>query len=136
MSSFDHHTDWVNDIVLCKNSSIRELGESKVGIHGDYGSCWVWVGKGREGLGRRRENQFSSFSVSVLSASSDTTLKVWNVPKATCLSTLKNHKDYVRCLAYSSARDIAASAGLDKIISIWDVNMLTELSSLNNTVTS
>lgn len=133
MSSFDHHTDWVNDIVLCKNSSIRELlGRAKwVSME-----TMVLAGLGREGVGRRRENQFSSFSVSVLSASSDTTLKVWNVPKATCLSTLKNHKDYVRCLAYSSARDIAASAGLDKIISIWDVNMLTELSSLNNTVTS
>lgn len=31
-----------------------------------------------------------------MSASSDTTLKVWDISRGTCLSTLRTHKDYVR----------------------------------------
>ena len=98
----------------------------------------VTLSWGGGGGGKLHQNTHTILydSVSVLSASSDTMLKVWNVSKATCLSTLKNHKDYVRCLAYSSAREIAASAGLDKIITMWDVNSLAELTSLNSTVTS
>ena len=35
----------------------------------------------------------------VMSASSDTTLKVWDTTKGSCLSTLRTHKDYVRSLS-------------------------------------
>lgn len=34
--------------------------------------------------------------VLVMSASSDTTLKVWDITRGTCSSTLRTHKDYVR----------------------------------------
>lgn len=113
------------------------------------GSAWEKGGERREREGERKGEEgrikgrgmsvyveILVHSVSVLSASSDTTLKVWNVASGTCLSTLKNHKDYVRCLAYSCAREIAASAGLDKSITLWDVNTLAELTSSNNTITS
>ena len=42
----------------------------------------------------------------VMSASSDTTLKVWDTTKGTCLSTLRTHKDYVR---YVSPKPITPS---------------------------
>ncbi|XP_048249973.1 WD repeat-containing protein 48-like [Haliotis rufescens] len=92
--SMEHHTDWVNDIVLCCN-------------------------------GR-----------TLISASSDTTVKVWNAHKGFCMSTLRTHKDYVKALAYARDREQVASAGLDRAIFLWDVNTLTALTASNNTVTT
>jgi len=74
--------------------------------------------------------------VSVISASSDTTVKVWNAHKGFCMSTLRTHKDYVKALAYARDREQVASAGLDRAIFLWDVNTLTALTASNNTVTS
>jgi len=106
----EHHCDWVNDIVLCSGGSRR------------------WFFKPR----------FFVIYFLVISASSDTTVKVWDVrKKGTCLSTLKTHKDCVRCLAYSrEPSETVASAGLDKCIYLWDVNTLTKVTATNNTVTS
>ncbi|KAH9406935.1 WD repeat-containing protein 48 [Tyrophagus putrescentiae] len=94
LHSMEHHTDWVNDIVLC---------------------C-----EGRN----------------LISASSDTTVKVWNAHKGICMSTLRTHKDYVKTLAYAKDKELVASAGLDRAIYLWDVNTLTQLTMSNNTVTT
>ncbi|CAE1259792.1 WDR48 [Acanthosepion pharaonis] len=94
IQSMEHHTDWVNDVVLC---------------------C-----SGR----------------TLISASSDTTVKVWNAYKGFCMSTLRTHKDYVKALAYAKDREQVASAGFDRAIFLWDVNTLTALTASNNTVTT
>ncbi|CAM9547553.1 WD repeat-containing protein 48 [Petromyzon marinus] len=94
IASMEHHTDWVNDVVLCCN-------------------------------GR-----------TLISASSDTTVKVWNAHKGFCMSTLRTHKDYVKALAYAKDKEQVASAGLDRQIFLWDVNTLTALTASNNTVTT
>ncbi|XP_075679755.1 WD repeat-containing protein 48 [Dermatophagoides pteronyssinus] len=94
LCSMEHHTDWVNDIVLCCDG--RNL----------------------------------------ISASSDTTVKVWNAHKGICMSTLRTHRDYVKALAYAKDKELVASAGLDKAIYLWDVNTLTQLTTSNNTVTT
>lgn len=89
----------------------------------------------------------------VISASSDTTVKVWNAHKGFCMSTLRTHRDYVKALAYARDKeqvDISicraaveeeeggqvASGGLDKAIFLWDVTTLTALTAANNTVTT
>lgn len=72
----------------------------------------------------------------VISASCDTTVKVWNAHKGFCMSTLRTHRDYVQALAYAKDREQVASAGLDKAIFLWDVITLTALTASNNTVTS
>lgn len=72
----------------------------------------------------------------LISASCDTTVKVWNAHKGFCMSTLRTHRDYVQALAYAKNREQVASAGLDKQIFLWDVNTLTALTASNNTVTS
>jgi len=92
--SMEHHTDWVNDIVLC--------------------------------CGGRH----------LISASSDTTVKVWNAHKGFCMSTLRTHKDYVKTLSYAKDKEQVASAGFDRAIFLWDVNTLTALTASNNTVTT
>ncbi|XP_077560332.1 WD repeat-containing protein 48 isoform X2 [Haemaphysalis longicornis] len=94
VQSMEHHTDWVNDIVLCCGGK------------------------------------------NLISASSDTTVKVWNAYKGFCMSTLRTHKDYVKALAYAKDRERVASAGLDRVIFLWDVNTLTALTASNNTVTT
>jgi WD repeat-containing protein 48 len=76
------------------------------------------------------------FALAVISASSDTTVKVWNAHKGFCMSTLRTHKDYVKALAYAKDREQVASAGFDRAIFLWDVNTLTALTASNNTVTS
>ncbi|KRX22600.1 WD repeat-containing protein 48 [Trichinella nelsoni] len=72
----------------------------------------------------------------VISASSDTTVKVWNAHKGFCMSTLRTHKDYVKALAYAKDKEQVASAGLDRSIFLWDVNTLTALTASNNTITT
>lgn len=111
--SMEHHTDWVNDIVLCCggkncNSKIHPLFSHIIII----------------------------FLSEVISASSDMTVKVWNAHKGFCMSTLRTHKDYVKVLAYARDKEQVASAGFDRAIFLWDVNTLTALTASNNTVTS
>lgn len=94
LQSMEHHTDWVNDIVLC--------------------------------CGGRN----------LISASSDTTVKVWNAQKGFCMSTLRTHRDYVRALAYARDVEIVASGGFDQLIYLWDIATLTKLTAINNTITT
>ncbi|CAG9534022.1 unnamed protein product [Cercopithifilaria johnstoni] len=94
LQSMEHHTDWVNDIILC--------------------------------CGGRN----------LISASSDTTVKVWNAQKGFCMSTLRTHRDYVRALAYARDVEMVASGGFDQLIYLWDIATLTKLTALNNTVTT
>lgn len=88
-------------------------------------------------IGNNLKTYIFNLILIVISASSDTTVKLWGLRKEnTCLSTLRTHKDYVRALAYGRDKEVVASAGLDKTIFMWDVNMLTTLTTINNTVTS
>ncbi|EDV27114.1 uncharacterized protein TRIADDRAFT_22317 [Trichoplax adhaerens] len=88
--SMEHHSDWVNDLVLCHNGK------------------------------------------TIISGSSDTTVKVWDAVRGCCQSTLYTHRDYVRALAYSKQRDLFASSGFDKQIYLWDVTTLVALTPSNN----
>lgn len=72
----------------------------------------------------------------LISVSNDTTIKVWNAHQGFCLSTLRSHKDYAKCLACARDREIVASAGLDRIIYLWDIQALTMLTATKNTVTT
>uniref|UniRef100_A0A0N5A405 WD repeat-containing protein 48 homolog n=1 Tax=Parastrongyloides trichosuri TaxID=131310 RepID=A0A0N5A405_PARTI len=72
----------------------------------------------------------------LISASSDTTIKVWNAKQGFCMSTLRTHQDYVKALAYAKDVEIVASAGFDQAIYLWDVGTLTKLTATNNTVTT
>lgn len=46
----------------------------------------------------------------VISASCDTTVKVWNAHKGFCMSTLRTHRDYVQALAYAKDREQASTS--------------------------
>ncbi|KAI5566592.1 hypothetical protein POPTR_013G033800v4 [Populus trichocarpa] len=59
----------------------------------------------------------------LVSCSSDTTLKAWNcLSDGTCTKTLRQHSDYVICLAAAEKNsNVVASGGLGGEVFIWDV---------------
>jgi WD40 repeat protein len=56
-----------------------------------------------------------------LSASEDSTLKVWDVKTGHELRTLQGHSHYVNKGSLSADGRLALSASRDKILKIWDV---------------
>ncbi|KAM6596074.1 hypothetical protein CsatA_006598 [Cannabis sativa] len=59
----------------------------------------------------------------LVSCSSDTTLKTWNgLSDGTCTRTLRQHSDYITCLASAGKNSNAvASGGLGGEVFIWDI---------------
>ncbi|MBN3889395.1 MAG: ribosome assembly protein 4 [Nostoc sp. JL31] len=64
------------------------------------------------------------------SASSDKTIKIWDVSSGQLLKSLTGHRDAVSSVAYSPNRQQLASASFDKTIKIWDVSSGKLLKSL------
>ncbi|MBA0873390.1 hypothetical protein Goshw_001517, partial [Gossypium schwendimanii] len=59
----------------------------------------------------------------LVSCSSDTTLKTWNcLSDGTCTSTLRQHSDYVTCLAAAEKNtNVVASGGLGGEVFVWNI---------------
>ncbi|XP_062084566.1 uncharacterized protein LOC133790806 isoform X1 [Humulus lupulus] len=59
----------------------------------------------------------------LVSCSSDTTLKTWNgMSDGTCTRTLRQHSDYITCLASAGKNsNVVASGGLGGEVFIWDI---------------
>ncbi|MBA0875273.1 hypothetical protein Goshw_029023, partial [Gossypium schwendimanii] len=59
----------------------------------------------------------------LVSCSSDTTLKIWNcLSDGTCTRTLRQHSDYVTCLAAAERNaNVVASGGLGGEVFVWDI---------------
>ncbi|PAV88354.1 hypothetical protein WR25_07590 isoform B [Diploscapter pachys] len=72
----------------------------------------------------------------MFSASNDTTINMWSLQKQCHLTTLKNHKDYVSCLAYAKESERIVSAGFDHNLYIWDIETLTKLSSNHSVISN
>ncbi|KAL2954515.1 hypothetical protein AAZX31_19G226700 [Glycine max] len=71
----------------------------------------------------------------LVSCSSDTTLKTWNALSfGTCTRTLRQHFDYVTCLAAAGKNsNIVASGGLGGEVFIWDIEAaITPVSKCND----
>ncbi|KAK7337859.1 hypothetical protein VNO77_18447 [Canavalia gladiata] len=71
----------------------------------------------------------------LVSCSSDTTLKTWNALSiGTCTRTFRQHNDYVTCLAAAGKNsNIVASGGLGGEVFIWDIEAaLTPVSKSND----
>uniref|UniRef100_A0A915DLP0 WD repeat-containing protein 48 homolog n=1 Tax=Ditylenchus dipsaci TaxID=166011 RepID=A0A915DLP0_9BILA len=103
--------------------------------------------------------QFDAVTQQLYSAGSDSVIRRWDIQQSEVrsknrfLQAMEHHcdwvndivlcsensrrKDAVKCLAYSvHPTELVASAGLDKSIYLWDVNTLTKVTALNNTVTT
>ncbi|MEH1786437.1 MAG: WD40 repeat domain-containing protein, partial [Nostoc sp.] len=64
------------------------------------------------------------------SASSDKTIKIWDVSSGKLLKSLTGHTHWVSSIAYSPNGQQLASASWDKTIKIWDVSSGQPLKSL------
>jgi len=56
-----------------------------------------------------------------VSASSDKTLKVWDVPSGLELRTLRGHRNFVNSVVVSEDGRHAISASWDKTLKVWDL---------------
>ncbi|OLL25335.1 U3 small nucleolar RNA-associated protein 15 [Neolecta irregularis DAH-3] len=66
-----------------------------------------------------RVTKFSpTSSTTLLSASDDKTLKLWDIPTQTAMNTFTGHEDYVRTAAFSS--NLVISGSYDGTVKIWD----------------
>ncbi|KAF9989775.1 hypothetical protein BGZ75_004952 [Mortierella antarctica] len=180
--SFNHHTDWVNDIVLCHNGESLVSASSDrtvklvrphshnpttahvIGTHGDYvktlayasGPGWLASGgldktvhlwdikEGRSGqfesLGSIPEtsSKASIYALAcnpsgtvlatgspekILSASSDTTIKLWSLTAQRCITTFTMHSDSVWSL-YSDHPQLATfyGGGKDGFVTKTEIN--------------
>ena len=55
------------------------------------------------------------------SASSDQTIKLWDIKSGKCLNTLKGHTRYINSVNFNVNGEILASGSADETIKIWDI---------------
>src|SRR5206468_1160384 len=65
-----------------------------------------------------------------ISASGDTTLKVWNLQSGTLLYTLSGHHDSIEAIAVTPDGRRVISASQDNTLKVWDPDTGTELHTL------
>jgi len=71
--------------------------------------------------GRVHGVAFSPDGRRLVSASSDRTVRVWDVDTGTCEAVLKGHTDEVFAAAFHPDGKRLASAGRDRAVWLWDL---------------
>jgi transducin (beta)-like 1 len=61
------------------------------------------------------------FLFSFFSASFDSTVRLWDVERGVCQSTLVKHSEPVYSVAFSPDGRLLATGSFDKAIHIWDI---------------
>ncbi|KAF9441529.1 WD40 repeat-like protein, partial [Macrolepiota fuliginosa MF-IS2] len=104
---FPYEHQWETDITAFKpgtRSHFRQCAEA----HSD------WV----------NDIALCNYNQTVVSASSDGTVKAWNPHSPTNSDPIQigSHNDYVRCLTYCREQNWVASGSFDRTIRLWDLN--------------
>ncbi|KAF2467717.1 WD40 repeat-like protein, partial [Lindgomyces ingoldianus] len=79
------------------------------------------------------KRKFTSHDCKTLvSASSDTTVKLWDANTGAVQQTLEGHLKAVMMVAFSPDSKVLASASHDKTVKLWDANTSAELQALED----
>ena len=63
---------------------------------------------------------FSADGQLLASASSDTTVRVWETATGACRSVLEGHTDWVSAVVFSADGQLLASASRDSTVRVWE----------------
>ena len=65
--------------------------------------------------------QWNQAGTQILSASRDSTIKIWEVSSGFCIKTMHGHKEWVRYAVFNSTDTLIASCSNDQTIILWQI---------------
>ncbi|KAG5661347.1 hypothetical protein KAF25_005469, partial [Fusarium avenaceum] len=74
----------------------------------------------------------SADGLQVVSGSGDTTVKIWDTEKGTCLQTLEGHRSRIKFVTFSADSKRLASCSIDWTVKVWDTITGTCLHTLED----
>ncbi|KAL4250924.1 WD repeat WDR48 family protein [Abortiporus biennis] len=102
--SIPYEQQWETDLEYFEDGKITQFRQCAQ-VHSD------WV----------NDILLCNYNQTVVTASSDGTVKAWNPHSLTEPSTIGTHADYVRCLTRCRDQNWIASGGFDRSIKLWDL---------------
>ena len=90
------------------------------------GAClWVSVLEGHSGY--VRSASYSADGTRIVSASEDSTVRVWDVTTGACISVLEGHSGDVTSASYSADGTRIVSASGDETVRVWDATTIANV---------
>merc|ERR1711964_464636 len=69
---------------------------------------------------------FQPYSSSVLTASGDKTVSLWDLRTGLCVQTFYGHQNACNCAIFNTKGDSIVSCDADGIVKLWDVRVVSE----------
>lgn len=139
MQSMEHHTDWVNDIVLCcgGRNLISASSDATVKVWNAYkGFCMSTLRTHKDYV---KALAYAKDKEQVASAGLDRAIFLWDVNTLTALtasnntvttSNLSGNKDSIYSLAMNQPGTIIVSGSTEKVLRVWDPRTCQKLMKL------
>jgi WD40 repeat protein len=102
--------------------------------HTEIVTSFVWIHKeeSRElNSPSKHANPDLQANGNFISSSLDKTIKIWK--NFQCVTTLKDHNDWIRCLALSKDNQFMVSGCVSSVIVGWDLNNISNTNSKSST---
>ncbi|KAI9340875.1 WD40-repeat-containing domain protein [Obelidium mucronatum] len=126
------HTDWVNKVQFYKKTQLFSCSDDRSVILWDLETRQII----RKFMGHHDQVQSMSISLphlrnarasieskggapKLVTASTDKTIKIWDIDTGLCLHTLFGHEDGVMCVASDTLRIVSGSH--DNMVMVWDL---------------
>lgn len=139
IQSMEHHTDWVNDIVLCcgGRNLISASSDTTVKVWNAYkGFCMSTLRTHKDYV---KALAYAKDREQVASAGLDRSIFLWDVNTLTALtasnntvttSNLSGNKDSIYSLAMNNSGTVIVSGSTEKVLRVWDPRTCQKLMKL------